>query len=139
MANLNFNKAILGGRLTADPEVKQTPQGVQVTTFSIAINRKGKDSQTDFINCVAWRQTADFIGRFFKKGNSICVTGSIQTRSWNDQQNVKRYATEVIVDEAFFVDAKSEGGQGGSFEEPAFQTTQTPKFEEVAGDDDLPF
>ena len=66
MANFNLNKAILGGRLTADPELKQTPQGVAVVSFSIAVNRKGKDASTDFINCVAWRQTADFICRFFK-------------------------------------------------------------------------
>ena len=137
MANLNFNKAILGGRLTADPEVKQTTQGTPVVQYSLAINRKGKDAQADFINCVAWRQTADFIGKFFKKGSSICVTGSIQTRSWNDQQGNKRQTTEVVVDEAFFVDAKTEGV--GGFEEPSFQTPQAPKFEEVAGDDDLPF
>ena len=138
MANLNFNKAILGGRLTADPERKQTPQGVAVTQFSVAINRKGKDAGTDFINCVAWRQTADFIHNFFKKGSSICLTGSIQVRSWNDQQGNKRQTTEVVVDEAFFVDSKTEGAQG-AFEAPSFQTSQAPKFEEVASDDDLPF
>ncbi len=138
MANLNFNKAILGGRLTADPELKQTPQGAAVTSFAIAVNRKGKDATTDFINCVAWRQTAEFINRFFKKGSSICVTGSIQVRTWNDQQNNKRYATEVVVDEAFFVDSKADGVQG-AYDEPAFQTSQAPKFEEVASDDDLPF
>ena len=138
MANFNLNKAILGGRLTADPELKQTPQGVAVVSFSIAVNRKGKDAGTDFINCVAWRQTADFICRFFKKGSSICVSGSIQTRTWTDNQNNKRQATEIVVDEAFFVDTKSENAQGG-FDEPAFQTTQAPNFEEVASDDDLPF
>jgi single-strand DNA-binding protein len=138
MANFNLNKAILGGRLTADPELKQTPQGVAVTSFSIAVNRKGKDAGTDFINCVAWRQTADFICRFFKKGSSICVSGSIQTRTWTDNQNNKRQATEIVVDEAFFVDTKGENAQGG-FDEPAFQTTQAPNFEEVASDDDLPF
>ena len=138
MANFNFNKVILGGRLTADPELKQTPQGVSVTQFSVAINRKGKEAGTDFINCVAWRQTADFIHNFFKKGSSICLTGSIQVRSWNDQQGNKRQTTEVVVDEAFFVDSKTEGAQG-AFEAPSFQTSQAPKFEEVASDDDLPF
>ena len=136
MANLNLNKAILGGRLTADPELKQTPQGVPVTSFSIAVNRKGKDAQADFINCVAWRQTAEFICRYFKKGSSICISGSIQTRTWNDQQNNKRYATEVVAEEAFFVDSKTEGAMG---DEPTFQTQGAPKFEEVNGDDDLPF
>ncbi len=134
MANLNLNKVILGGRITADPELKQTPQGVAVTTFSIAVNRKGKDAGTDFINCVAWRQTAEFICRYFKRGSSICITGSIQVRAWNDQQGNKRYATEVVADEASFVDSK-DGGQA----EPAFQTQSAPSFEEMSSDDELPF
>ena len=142
MANFNLNKVILGGRLTADPELKQTPQGVSVTQFSIAVNRKpvkDKETQTDFINCVAWRQTADFICRFFKKGSSICISGSIQTRTWNDQQNNKRYATEVVAEEAFFVDAKNDAPVGFSNEAPTFQSQDTPKLEEIASDDDLPF
>ena len=140
MANFNLNKVVLGGRMTADPELKQTPQGVSVTSFSIAVNRRGKDAQTDFINCVAWRQTADFICRFFKKGSSICISGSVQTRTWNDQQNNKRYATEIVADEAYFVDAKADA-PAGSFggDVPAFQTQESAKFEEVASDDDLPF
>ena len=133
MANLNINKAVLGGRLTADPELKQTPQGVAVTTFSIAVNRKGKDAPTDFINCVAWRGTAEFICNFFKKGSSICITGAIQTRSWNDQQGNKHHATEVIADEAYFVDSKSDG------QALTFQPPSTPQFEEISSDDDLPF
>lgn len=137
MANFNINKVILGGRLTADPELKQTPQGVSVTTFSIAVNRKGKDAQTDFINCVAWRNNADFICRFFKKGSSICISGSVQTRSYEDKQGVKRTVTEIIADEAFFVDSKGDSGtseQGA----PTFTAAQA-SFEEVSGDDDLPF
>lgn len=140
MANLNLNKVILGGRLTADPELKTTPQGVAVTSFTIAVNRKGKDAQADFITCVAWRQTADLICKYFKKGSSICVSGTIQTRTWNDQQNNKRYATEVVAEEAFFVDSKADAPVAGNFEEPAFQTPPSaPKFEEISGDDDLPF
>jgi single-strand DNA-binding protein len=140
MANFNLNKVILGGRLTADPELKQTPQGVSVTSFSVAVNRKGKEAQTDFINCVAWRQTADFICRFFKKGSSICISGSVQTRTWNDQQNNKRYATEVVAEEAFFVDAKADAPAGfGGNDAPAFQSTDAPRLEEIASDDDLPF
>ncbi len=137
MANFNINKVILGGRLTADPELKQTPQGVSVTTFSIAVNRKGKDAQTDFINCVAWRNNADFICRFFKRGSSICISGSVQTRSYEDKQGVKRTVTEIIADEAFFVDGKSDNSaseQGA----PTFTAAQA-NFEEVSGDDDLPF
>lgn len=113
MANFNLNKVILGGRLTADVELKQTPQGVSVSTFSIAVNRrtsKDQEQQADFINCQAWRNTAEFISKYFKKGSSICVSGSIQTRTWIDKNGQNRYATEVIVDEAYFVDAKADTG-----------------------------
>lgn len=123
MANLNLNKVVLGGRLTSDVELKQTPQGIAVCQFSIAINRKGKEAGTDFINCVAWRNTAEFISKYFKKGSSICVTGSIQVRSWEDNGN-KRYATEVLVEEAMFVDSKADN---------------ETKFEEIGEDDELPF
>lgn len=125
MANFNLNKVILGGRLTAETELKQTPQGVSVCTFTLAINRKGKDAQADFINCVAWRGTAEFISKYFKKGNSVCITGQIQVRSYTDKDNNKRYATEVIADEVFFVDGKNDNAQ--------------PQFEEIGIDDELPF
>ncbi len=135
MANINFNKVILGGRLTADPELKQTPQGVSVMTFCIAVNRKGTKDITDFINCVAWRNTAEFISKYFYKGSSIVIDGSIQIRAYEDNNGNKRQATEVIVSDAYFVDSK------GDVEMPqqAFKTAETPKFEEVEGDDDLPF
>ena len=133
--SLNLNKVILGGRLTSDPELKQTPQGISVCTFSIAVNRKGKDAQTDFINCQAWRGTAEFISKYFKKGSPICIAGSIQTRTWDDKNGGKRYATEVNAEEAYFVDSKNDGQASA----PAFQTPATPKFEEVEADQDLPF
>lgn len=141
MANLNLNKVILGGRLTADVELKQTPSGVSVCTFSLAINRKtGKDQEqkTDFIECQAWRQTADFISRYFRKGSSICIVGSIQKRSWKDQQGNTRYATEVIADEAMFVDSKSDSAPADTYDAPAFAKGNAPQFEEVRADDDLP-
>ena len=116
MSNLNLNKVVLCGRLTADPELKQTQNGIGVVSFTIAVNRRftrGADgqnnSQADFISCVAWRQTAEFISRYFKKGSSLCVTGSIQTRTWNDNTGAKRYVTEVVVDEAMFVDSRADG------------------------------
>lgn len=137
MANLNLNKVILGGRLTADAELKQTPQGVSVTTFSIAVNRRGKDATTDFINCQAWRQTAETICKYFKKGSSICISGQIQVRSWQDQQGNKRYATEVVADEVYFVDSKTDN-QASIPTEPAFHQA-APKFEKVDADEDLPF
>ena len=160
MASLNLNKVILAGHLTATPELKQTPNGVSVASFSIAINRRvGKSAdgqpaqnQVDFINLVAWRNTAEFITRFFKKGSAICVTGSIQTRTWNDQQGNKRYATEVVVDEAFFVDNSSANsanmggdafGQAPAFATPVnpvpMTTTETVSFDADSGDEDLPF
>ena len=155
MANFNFNKVILGGRLTADPELKTTPSGVSVTSFTVAVNRRfsgknGEETQADFINVTAWRQTAEFITRYFHKASSICVVGTIQTRSWTDNQGQKRYVTEVVADEAYFVDAKSEspvsgGSQGAyvpdNYGTPAFSSQQAgaPKFEELSDDEELPF
>lgn len=138
MANINFNKVILGGRLTADPELKQTPQGVSVVTFSLAINRKGKDATTDFINCVAWRGTAEFISKYFTKGNSIVIDGEINVRNYQDKDNNKRQAVEVQVHDAYFVDSKGNVEFSAPKTEDAF-ATDTPKSEEIATDDDLPF
>ncbi len=105
-----MNKAILVGRLTADPELKSTPNGVNVCSFSVAVDRRfvraGEERKADFINCVAWRQTAEFISRFFSKGRMIGLVGSIQTRTYNDRDGNKRYATEVVVDEAYFTESK---------------------------------
>lgn len=162
MASLNLNKVVLAGHLTATPELKQTPNGVSVTSFSIAVNRRvsrsseGQQAQqsVDFINLVAWRSAAEFITRYFKKGSAICVTGSIQVRNWNDQQGNKRYSTEVVVDEAFFVDSNTSGnsnmggGEGFASQAPSFATpatnntataTGTLQFDADSGDEDLPF
>ena len=117
MANFNLNKVILGGRLTADPELKTTPSGVQVCSFGLAVNRKYSkegEQNTDFINMVAWRSTAEFISRYFRKGSSICIVGNIQTRSYTDKDGIKRNVTEVIVDEAMFVDSKADGQNSAS-------------------------
>lgn len=154
MANFNFNKVILGGRLTADPELKQTQTGVAVVSFSIAVNRRftGKESaqQTDFFNVTAWRATAEFVSKFFRKGSSICVVGTIQNRTWTDQQGQKRYATDIVADEVMFVDSREESSRNSDSNQgyapdaygvPSFSSTETssPNFEEVASDDDLPF
>ena len=137
MANFNLNKVILGGRLTSDPELKSTTSGTLVTQFSIAVNRKysKEQQQTDFINCVAWKGTAEFISKYFKKGSSICVTGNIQVRSFNDNQGNKRYATEVIVEEANFVDGKNDVDKS----EPAYVSSEDVDFETLSPDQDLPF
>ena len=142
MASFNFNKVILGGRLTSDPELRQTPSGVSATSFSIAVNRpysKNQEQQkADFINCVAWRNTAEFITKYFKKGSSICVTGSIQNRSWTDNNGQKRYATDVVVSDATFVDGKNDSGQAS---EPADAAPvgEAPSFEELEDSEELPF
>ena len=155
MANFNFNKVILGGRMTADPELKTTPSGIAVTTFTVAVNRRfgGKnegEAQADFFNVTAWRATAEFICKYFKKASSICVMGSLQTRSWVDKDGQKRYATEIVADEAYFVDAKAEMPAA-----PAHQTApaqsyipdaytqpipqSAPNMQVLSNDDELPF
>ena len=101
-----MNKAILMGRLTKDPELRMTGNQIPVATFTVAIDRNFKDAsgnkQTDFINCVAWRKTAELISQYFTKGRMIAIVGSIQVRSWDDKEGNKRYSTEVIVDEFSF-------------------------------------
>ncbi len=158
MANFNFNKVIIGGRLTADPELKTTPSGISVTSFTVAVNRRtsrnGEESVADFISVTAWRQTAEFVTRYFRRASSICVVGSLQTRNWTDNNGVKHYATEVVADEVNFVDAKSESPLAvreshsqpyipESYGAPAYATpaasTELPKFEEITDDEDLPF
>ena len=150
MSVLNLNKVILAGRLTTDPELKQTSSGVSTTSFHIAVNRlyeRDGQREADFITIVAWRQTAEFICKYFKKGSAICLSGAIQTRSWTDQQGGKRYATEIIAEEAMFVDGKNDVQSENSAQSAYIQTsaiptaaaTVTPKFEEIKTDDDLPF
>ena len=158
MANFNLNKVILGGRLTADPELRQTTSGIPVCSFTVAVNRRTSSEnsqQADFITCQAWRQTAEFLSRYFRKGSSICVIGSIQTRTWTDQNNQKHYATEVVADEINFVDSKGESPAGRqsapsagasqytpeSYGTPSFssQNADAPRFEDIPNDDDLPF
>ena len=158
MSNFNFIKVILGGRLTADPELKQTTSGIPVVSFSIAVNRRfaGKDSQqreVDFFNITAWRATAEFVSRYFKKGSAICVVGSIQNRSYTDQQGQKRFVTDIVADEVQFVDSRSDSASYGQSQgqytpdsytpsyssEPTGNSHAAPRFEEIKGDDDLPF
>jgi single-strand DNA-binding protein len=140
----DLNKVILMGRMTADPELKQSTSGASVCSFNIAVNRKyNKDgkNEVDFINIVTWRQQAEFVSRYFKKGSSIVICGSIQTRNWTDSQGNKRYATEVVADEVSF------GGNKGSSTEAknepympaAYSTENSQNFEEIPTDESLPF
>ena len=144
-----LNTVILMGRLTADPELKKTPSGVSVTSFTVAVNRSyGKqERQTDFIECVAWRNTAEFICKYFRKGQMIAVQGSIQTRSYQDKQGNKRKAVEVQADNVSFADSKgSSGGQQNSaYAAPGYAATSS--FSQGSADDfavvddkgDMPF
>lgn len=137
--SLNLNKVILGGRLTATPELKVTPSGVNVCTFTIAVNRRGKDAPADFFDAVAWRQTAEFITKYFSKGNAICIVGTLQKRFWETSNGEKRHVVEVVVDEALFVDSKSDAQGASDTSAPTFTKPVEPKFEELKTDDDLPF
>lgn len=153
----SFNKVILIGHMTADPELKQTQSGVSVCSFSIGVNRRfAKDGEqnVDFINIVAWRQQAEFVSRYFKKGNPILVCGQIQTRNYTDSQGQKRYVTEVVADEVSFVDSKGESKNeeptvsippnpanlgGKSYIPSAYTGNNNPQFEVLPSDADLPF
>ena len=135
--SLNLNKVILGGRITADIELKQTAEGTSVIQFNLAVNRKPAnegEKSADFISCVAWRTTAEFISRHFKKGSPICVIGAIQTRNWTDNKGQKRYATEVVVNEALFV-----ASSGAESNAPQYTNAEPTKFENISTDDDVPF
>lgn len=154
-----LNRLILMGRLVADPELRETPSGVSVVSFCIAVDRNYQsketgERQTDFLNCVAWRQTGEFISRYFQKGRMIAVEGSLQSRRYEDKTGAKRTAYEVVVDQAYFADSKPTGGQSASatsfpteppqFEEPqrsnGLSVGDFSSFEEIDPDDgDLPF
>ncbi len=149
-----MNKAILVGRLTRDPELRTTANGVSVCSFSIAINRRFKNAEgnydADFINCVAWRQQAELLAKYFAKGRMVGVVGSIQTRSYDNKDGVKVYVTEVAADEIHFVDSKSSSGDFAPASNNASANSNSapsaPAFDMndgfmpmPAADDDLPF
>ncbi len=143
----SFNKVILIGYLTGDPELKQTTGGISVCSFSIGVNRrfaKEVEQNVDFINIVAWRQQAEFVCRYFKKGQPILVCGQLQTRTWTDNQNNKRYATEVVADKVSFVGNKESSGEAKNEASaqpytPTGYTQNSQNFEEIPSDDSLPF
>ena len=136
-----FNLVILTGRLTADPELKYTQSNVPVCSFTIAVNRNqraGEDQQADFINLVAWRQTAEFISKYFHKGNLIGIEGAIQTRKYTDKETGKnRTAFEVVVKNAQFAESKRDNATETA--PTAFSNADPDDFAEVSGDEDMPF
>lgn len=152
-----FNKAILIGRMTADPELKQTQSGISVCSFRIAVDRRysgrdGGERKADFIDITTWRQQAEFVNRYFHKGDPIGIEGSIQTRSYEDRNGNKRTAVEVVADNVFFVGGKSGGGNSGNtaYSNPSsgyapastgttYASGAASDFEEIESDNDLPF
>lgn len=160
-----LNKVILMGRLTADPELRQTPSGVSTCRFTVAVDREfvgqGQERQADFITVTAWRQSAEFVSRYFSKGRMICVEGSIRTGSYVDKRysDVTHYTTEVYADRVYFTGEKATGNQQGGtyapqqYSQPQYnqqapaQSAPAPSisvgdlrdYEEVIGDGGLPF
>ncbi len=154
--SLNLNKVILGGRVASEPELKQTPSGASVVTYSMAVDRRfapeGKERETDFFRVTAWQSSADFIARYFHKGDAICITGRIQNRSWTDQSGQKHYMTDIIAEEANFVESKKDRSASGDGQVPVSGAAAMPpptvytspaaqgiRFEEIQTDDDCPF
>ncbi len=151
-----LNVAVIMGRLVADPELRHTQNDVAVTSFRVAVDRsyarQGTERQTDFIDVVAWRQTAEFVCRYFTKGQMIAVNGSIQTRNYEDRQGNKRTAVEIVASDVSFTGSKRESG-GGPYDSappppkapvfsepaPAYSSGSHEDFEEILTDDDLPF
>lgn len=147
-----LNCAIIMGRLTADPELRTTTSGVSVTSFSVAVDRSyvraGEDRQTDFINVVAWRQTAEFVTRYFHKGSMIAVQGSIQTRNYEDKSGAKRTAVEIVADNVSFCGSKNDGtgtaaapavSAPAETRAPSFSTASAADFSAADMEDELPF
>lgn len=147
-----MNKVILVGRLTKDPELRATTSGIPVCSFTVACDRRfvkqGEERKADFINCIAWRQAGESISKYFAKGHRIALEGSIQTRSWTDNEGKTRYATEVVVDQWEFAQSKNEGGAGGQAVPGAAHFSNSKPTEPLSGDldgfmpiedDDLPF
>lgn len=142
-----FNLTVLTGRLTADPELKTSSGGFPVMSFSIAVERRQKNAdgerETDFLNIVAWRNTAEFVSKWFKKGDMIGIEGTIQTRKYTDKNGNNRTAFEIVANNVDFVGSKKQDSAPGidpaSDPLPAFAENINNAFAANAGDDDLPF
>lgn len=149
-----LNHIVLMGRLTRDPEVRRTPNGISVTSFTLAVDRdfgsRDGDKQTDFIDIVAWRNTADFVGKYFSKGRMAVVSGRLQLRDWTDKDGGKRRSAEVVADNVYFADSKKDRDSGGDYysaptggysSDSGYSTPVTgSNFAELDDDDgDLPF
>lgn len=141
-----LNVAVLLGRLTADPELRHTPNGVSVTSFTIAVDRsytpKGQKKQTDFIDVVCWRGLADHVCKWFKKGQLAAVQGAIQVRTYTDKSGAKRKAVEIVADNVHFAEPKHDSINNNTYyaaEKAPDVSADNGDFEEIPSDDDLPF
>ena len=152
-----LNSVVLMGRLTAEPELRHTPNGIAVTSFTLAVNRSyakaGSERATDFIDIVAWRNTAEFVSRYFTKGQLVAVEGSIQTRTYQDKDGNNRKAFEIVANNVHFAEAKRDSASRGGFDNsstensyqqqsdvaPSFENGSADDFREIPADDDLPF
>ncbi len=146
-----LNTAIIMGRLAADPELRTTSSGRSVTSFAVAVDRgfarQGEERQTDWIDVVAWAQTAEFVCKYFRKGSMIAIQGRIQTRTYEDKSGSKRKAVEIVADNVNFCGSKAETGTGRAEENiraaaqpaPAYSNIEADDFKEIPTEDDLPF
>lgn len=138
-----LNCAVMMGRLTAAPELKHTPNNIAVTSFSVAVNRsyakQGEQREADFIDVVAWRSTAEFICKYFGKGQLIVVQGMLQTRTYTDTKGNKRKVVELVADQVHFGESKKETQQANNTQSPSDSQSVSSGFEELTSDDDLPF
>ena len=138
-----LNVTVLMGRLVADPELRHTQSDTAVTSFTIAVDRSyvksGAERQADFIDIVAWRSTAEFACKYFRKGQLIAVQGSIQTRSYQDKDGNKRKAFEIVADNVHFAESKKDAGTGSRAETAGYAPNVSADYEEMPLDNDLPF
>ena len=145
-----INSVVIMGRLTYEPELRATPSGVSVVRFQVAVDRSyqkaGEERKTDFIDCTAWRQTAEFVCKYFHKGSMIAVEGSLQTDNYTDQNGEKRKSVQLVASQVSFCGSKAESGTTGANSNPAFAqpapsyaSADNSDFEEIVDDDDLPF
>jgi len=150
-----LNHITIMGRLTRDPELRQTGTGTSVASFTVAVDRDfggrdGGERQTDFIDCVAWRSTAEFVSKYFQKGSMAVVSGRLQMRNWEDKNGSKRVSAEVVADNVYFGESRrSQGSESGSYGTQSFTRESKPApaaevpaskgWEDFSGEDDLPF
>lgn len=131
-----LNKTILMGRLTDNPKKRQTPNGINVATFSLAVERQYDKDKTDFINIVAWRQTADFVNKYFKKGQLVAIEGNLQSRSYEDKNGNKRYMVEVVAEQVYFTGSKKTDSSLESLTTPALkEDTNTQSINDINVDE----